>query len=1070
MKTIFTKSILIVMSLLTHQLSAECNGTISKINPIKTNSSCYCAISSTANSGTDIGNVTFGTYSNGIATPTLGNASASNIYTDFSTSSSIPIFIGVSTSLSISAISSSTFVGTNVYCKVYIDYNHDCTFDPVLELVYSGSTSLSSPTLSTNISVPSTALTGSTGMRVLMYEDGFFSPIIGPCGAQFTYISGEAEDYTLNIQNSNGCSGTPVAGTTIASSNNVCIGNVVNFSLQGNTSSTGLKYQWQENGTNLLNDTNATLSVTIAGANIYQCIVTCTASGLSSTSTPFTIALNPFLTCYCPITATSNSGADIGNVTVGSFSNGNAAPILGNTTANNIYTNFTSLTPIPLFSGAANNIQITGITNSTVSGTAIFGKVYIDYNQDGVYDPINELAVNGTGSLSSTISATISGNPTIPSTALTGTTGMRVLLYENGFSAPVIGPCGAQFNYIGGETEDYLVNIQASTLCTGAPSAGITIASDTTVCNGNTITLSLVGNTTGSGLSYQWQENGINLVGDTNATLSLIVNGANAYQCVITCNASGGSATSIPVNLTLNPFLSCYCAITATSNSGADIGNVTIGAFSNGTASPITGNTSANNIYSSFTILPPIPMFTGTANSIKFTGITASTFTGTTFFGKVYIDYNQDGVYDPINELAVTGTGDFNSVASATISGNPIIPVSALTGVTGMRVLLYESGFSNPIIGPCGAQFNSIGGETEDYLVDIQVSTLCTGTPNAGLTLASDTTVCNGNTVTLNLVGNTTGSGLSYQWQENGINLIGDTNAILLLNVNGANIYQCLITCLATGNSSTSVPVSLTLNPFLGCYCAIASTSNSGTDIGNVTIGTFSNGSASPITGNTSANNIYSNFTTLTPIPLYSGTINNIQFTGITNTTFASISIFGKVYIDYNHDGQYDPINELAVTGTGSFNSISAATIVGNPFIPASALTGITGMRVLLYEAGMSNPIIGPCGASLPFMSGETEDYLVDISIFNSLSKKNDLDNVEINVFPNPTKGILNFKYSKNVKNASICIYDLLGRNLLKENINNSNSIDLSHFNNGTYKIIFNLDGKSIYSNMILNK
>ncbi|OAB80177.1 M4 family metallopeptidase [Cochleicola gelatinilyticus] len=76
------------------------------------------------------------------------------------------------------------------YWKIWIDYDHDGTFESN-ELVVSGSSS-SSATLSGSFSVPTTATAGATRMRVSMkYNSAQTS-----CEA-FSY--GEVEDYTVNI-------------------------------------------------------------------------------------------------------------------------------------------------------------------------------------------------------------------------------------------------------------------------------------------------------------------------------------------------------------------------------------------------------------------------------------------------------------------------------------------------------------------------------------------------------------------------------------------------------------------------------------------------------------------------------------------------------------------------------------------------------------------------------------------------------------------------------------------------------------------------------------------------------
>lgn len=81
------------------------------------------------------------------------------------------------------------------------------------------------------------------------------------------------------------------------------------------------------------------------------------------------------------------------------------------------------------------------------SGYTEYWKIWIDYNQNGIFDAA-ELALSG----SSSSSATLSGTFTVPSSALAGTTRMRVSMKYNSAQTPC-----ESFNY--GEVEDYSVNI-----------------------------------------------------------------------------------------------------------------------------------------------------------------------------------------------------------------------------------------------------------------------------------------------------------------------------------------------------------------------------------------------------------------------------------------------------------------------------------------------------------------------------------------------------------------------------------------------------------------------------------
>jgi len=87
-----------------------------------------------------------------------------------------------------------------------------------------------------------------------------------------------------------------------------------------------------------------------------------------------------------------------------------------------------------------------------------YWSIYIDYNQDGTFDQVNELAFDA-GETSNDI---VTGTLTIPSDAVLGLTRMRIIMDfgENNASDPC-----EDFDY--GETEDYCINITQGTVpCT----------------------------------------------------------------------------------------------------------------------------------------------------------------------------------------------------------------------------------------------------------------------------------------------------------------------------------------------------------------------------------------------------------------------------------------------------------------------------------------------------------------------------------------------------------------------------------------------------------------------------
>src|SRR5699024_9505368 len=133
-----------------------------------------------------------------------------------------------------------------------------------------------------------------------------------------------------------------------------------------------------------------------------------------------------------------------------------------------------------------------------VGGTAGF-RIWIDWNNDGTFDPVEEVAYNSDGYGNSH-----SGLINIPEDAMPGTTRMRIVSHWLSTTGDV-DPCETGFTY--GEFEDYTFIIAEATDCEGTPDAGIATVDPEVGAVNSTYTVSATGYSTGNGLTYQWQSN-----------------------------------------------------------------------------------------------------------------------------------------------------------------------------------------------------------------------------------------------------------------------------------------------------------------------------------------------------------------------------------------------------------------------------------------------------------------------------------------------------------------------------------------------------------------------------------
>jgi hypothetical protein len=144
-------------------------------------------------------------------------------------------------------------------------------------------------------------------------------------------------------------------------------------------------------------------------------------------------------------------------------------------------------------------------------------------------------------------------------------------------------------------------------------------------------------------------------------------------------------------------------------------------------------------------------------------------------------------------------------------------------------------------------------------------------------------------------------------------------------------------------------------------YCASAPASSADSRINNITLSNLNN---TPAAGCTT----YSNYTATT-VNLEQGKTYPISITA--GTCGASFNKIAKVYIDYNADGTFDPVTELAATTTVI---AATGTYTGNITIPGNVVAdNYSLMRIVLSETTDATTIT-PCGT---YAKGETQDYRV---------------------------------------------------------------------------------------------
>ncbi len=525
--------------------------------------------------------------------------------------------------------------------------------------------------------------------------------------------------------------------------------------------------------------------------------------------------------------------------------------------------------------------------------------------------------------------------------------------------------------------------------CAGVPTTGPALSSAANVCLNVPFTLSIQNTIPGTGVTYLWQSasdalfttNVTNI--STTSTFTTTQSQDFYYRCTATCSASGLTSTSAPVFVPMAPSYGCYCSSQAVSSADEDIVQFQLGALNNcsNCLTPGGGVNSSPNAYSNFQYLTPqvVEQGVNVPFLIKVGQCANHTYSSQS---SIFVDFNHNNSFSDPGELVYSSVSPTAGAYSKT--GFITIPLSSLTGVTGVRVIVVEG--NSPVTNPC---LIYSWGETEDYLINIVANTNCSGTPSPGATVVRNIdcnlstgtyAICSGTTVDVSLQNFSPGIGITYQWYDNNGLIVGANGAVYTTpQLTATQTYFCTVTCMNSGLTATSTPITIVIESFINCYCNSGPASNADEDVFSFTINGVTNTSTCvvPAPGAGSTLNQYSNFTSL-------GALASIQ---IGSTTTFTVSVddcdvppapyysFGtSIWIDFNHNSSFsDPGEQIFLEPT----PINGPRIItGTVLIPCLALPGLTRLRLNVVE-GLAGVSLNPC-ASYGF--GETEDYLINLT------------------------------------------------------------------------------------------
>ncbi len=479
-----------------------------------------------------------------------------------------------------------------------------------------------------------------------------------------------------------------------------------------------------------------------------------------------------------------------------------------NPSAPQVIASKTGLTCVPGNDGAIDIL----VSGGTIPYTYLWNDAVTTQDRTGLSAGSYAVTVTDAASCSATTATIVLSTPVSPSisfvntnpTCVPGNDGAIDLIVYSGIPPYT-------YNWTGGiVTEDisalvegvYDVTVTDNNGCsvTGSsaisrqfPAATVTASGSTTICAGETVQLNA---NTGTGLSYQWQLTGVDIAGAVAG--SYVASAAGDYTVVVT-GSNGCSSTSVATTVTVNSLPATY--------------NIT------GGGDYCTGGTGVSVGLSFSDIGVNYELFLDgvtTTNILAGTGA-ALDFGLQTIAGNYTVVATNASFCTQLMSGSATVT--VNSLPTATVTATG--PVAFCTGGTvqlnatntpGCSYQWQESGVD--ITGATGTSYTvSASGSYAVIITNIygcsatSAATVVTvsSVPSATITPAGPTTFCSGGSVQLDA---NAGVGYTYQWQLNGVDIIGETNQSYTALAGGD--YTVVVT--NAGCSATSTATTVTVN------------------------------------------------------------------------------------------------------------------------------------------------------------------------------------------------------------------------------------------------------------------
>ncbi|MBS1568642.1 MAG: T9SS type A sorting domain-containing protein [Bacteroidetes bacterium] len=532
--------------------------------------------------------------------------------------------------------------------------------------------------------------------------------------------------------------------------------------------------------------------------------------------------------------------------------------------------------------------------------------------------------------------------------------GARGLLYASDFSNPDPASPPAASQGPDFSIAQLQLFAEEPTPCNGMPAPGATTG-PASICPGAAFTVALENNTAESGITYQWQTstdgtNWNNAPGNSTAQAYAATQATDTwYRAEVTCNAAG-STTSAPLLVTTTPYTECYCQTITFSAQVEPICNVTFAGIDHSSPGTVDGSPALED----FTAEAPAEVDAGGTYPLSVTGNTNGNFTDQI---AAFFDWDHDGVFEATVNLAAITNDNCISGSSGTVA----VPSTAIAGLSRMRVV--KNAGTAPA-DPCSPYSY---GQAEDYFVNVTVPQPCDALPVPGST-NGPSSICPDAAFTLTVQNPSAQPGISFLWETSAdgltwANAPGIANqATYAATQTTPTWYRAQVSCANAGTAASS-PLLVGINPPTDCYCTTLAFTYQVQPICHVDFGGISN-SSNGTPGNLPA---LEDFTALAPAQVTAGFTYPLSVSGYSDITTSQVAAF----FDWDQDGVF----ETSVPLGSITDAACTTTLTADIAVPASALPGLSRMRILLGDFQVPTD---PCGT---YISGQGEDYWVNVLV-----------------------------------------------------------------------------------------